>query len=324
MSSLSASQGGDGASAKAALAPARDWLSPATILMTVLLALPFVGLFVEWFHRQFQFSWGSEDWSHAFIVPLISGYAVWKNRERIQRARALIFWPGMVPLLVGIVCYFFFLLGYPNHMFSGFAMVLTLFGLALLLLGPRMMTFLMFPIAYLGFAVTISEMVMNKITFELQRIATWGSWALLNTLSISTERAGNTLFILTDAGKEIPLNVAEACSGMRMLVAFYALGVAVAFLSCKQWWQRIALLLLAGPIALLVNVLRVAFLGVASLWDPEMAKGDMHMFIGVLWLVPAFALFMGAVWALQQIVKDSEQSAGEPEPVSTDAGEAAS
>ncbi len=89
-----------------------------------------------------------------------------------------------------------------------------------------------------------------------------------------------------------------------MVIAFIALGVAVAFLSCKHWWQRIALILLAVPVALLMNVLRVAVLGVMTLVDPDAAVGEAHTFIGTLLLIPAFAIFMACVWALNRMVVD--------------------
>jgi len=281
----------------------RGALRPSA-LKIALLGVAFLALFYNVFWFQHLFSWGNPDWSHAYIVPLISGWVIWQRREAIREAGVERFWPGLIPLLVGIACYFYFWLGYTNHMFRGFAMALSLFGLVGLLMGPRVLSLTTFPIAYLGFGVTISEMVMNQLTFQLQIIATRGSWLLLNMLGMATERAGNTLTILTDDGREIPLNVAEACSGMRMLVAFVALGAAVAFIACRHWWQRIALLLAAAPIAVLVNILRVAFLGWASVWDQELSRGDAHTLIGVLWLVPAFLMFMGVVWSLKKIVNE--------------------
>lgn len=286
-------------------------LTPGNLVMAGLLAAAFLLLFFRWFLVQHAFAMNSpDDWGHVYIVPLISGYILWKRRDALLSMRSEVFWPGLPLILLGISCYFLFVItNYANHMFQGFAIVLTLAGLAILLLGPRMFPLLAFPIAYLAFGVTVSEMVMLKVTAQLQLMASWGSWVLLNVIGLVTERAGNVLVITTSGGEEIPLNVAEACSGMRMLVAFYALGAAVAFIACRHWWQRIALLLLAGPVAIFVNVLRVAFLGVGSLWNPELAKGDAHMLIGVLWLVPAFLLFMGVVWALNRIVRDEAPGA---------------
>ncbi len=285
------------------------WLTPANVIIALLTVAGFIALFYQWFGFQHRFSWGSDDWAHAYVVPFIAGYAIWMERDTLARLTPQLFWPGSIPLALGVVCYFFFMLGFPNHMGQGFAIVLTIFGLALMNLGPRIAALLTFPIAYLIFAVTISQRVMQGVTFQLQLIATDGAHILLNVLQVQTEKAGNTLTIFKADGSTIPLNVAEACSGMRMVIAFYALGVAVAFLSTKQWWQRIALLMLAGPVAVLVNVFRVASLGVLSLWNPEFSKGNAHMAVGLLWLVPAFLLFMGCVWALKRMVNESQPGA---------------
>lgn len=305
--------GGPAAGDPASAATAR-WAAHIDVAMSVMLAAGFIALFFRWFQKQHGLSFGNPDWSHAYIIPLISAFVVWRRRAELARIEPSVFWPGLAPLAFGVVCYYFFVIGVPNHMLQGFSVVMTVTGLALMMLGPRVFPLIVFPIAYLGFGVTVAQMVMEKMTAQLQLMASWGAWMLLNILGpvigAVTERAGNVLTITTDDGSMIPLNVAEACSGMRMVVAFYALGVAVAFLSCRHWWQRIALLLLAGPVAVFVNVLRVAFLGLASMVDSDLAAGDAHMMIGVLWLLPAFLLFLGIVWALNRIVREGAAEKG--------------
>jgi len=280
--------------------------TPTNLVVVAAGIAAFLWLFHQWFGFQNHFSWGSDDWSHAYVVPFISGYAIWRSRDQLKASIQEIFWPGILPLTLGVVCYLFFVVGFPNHMGQGLSIILTIFGLVLLNAGPKITALLSFPIVYLMFAVTISQSVMQGITFQLQLIASKGSWILLNVLQIQTDLAGNTLYISTSSGDTIPLSVAEACSGMRMVIAFYALGTAIAFLSTRYWWQRVALLLLAGPVAIFVNILRVASLGVLSLWNPEFAKGNAHMFVGVLWLIPSFALYMLCVWMLKKMIRDPE------------------
>jgi len=271
----------------------------------------FLALFYHWFWFQHRLSWGSQDWMHTYVIPLISLYAAWKARDDLARRRLVVFWPALLPIIVGISGYLFFLLGVTNHMAQGISLVLTVFGVVLLHVGPSAIVPLAFPIAYLLFGITIAESLMREVTYSLQDIAASGAWVLLNMVGVTTSLAGNTLTITTGTGESIPLNVAEACSGLRMVIAFFALGAAVAFLSCREWWQRAALLMLVGPIAVLVNVIRVASLGVASMWNEELAKGQAHMWIGVLWLVPAFLLFAGAVGVLNRIVVDERADGGE-------------
>jgi exosortase len=110
-----------------------------------------------------------------------------------------------------------------------------------------------------------------------------------------------------------PLNIAEACSGMRMLMAFMALGVAMAYTGFRRWWQRAALVLLGIPTAIAVNILRVTTLSVLILFDTDFAAGDFHTFIGLLWLVPAFLMYLGLMWVLRQIVIEEPAVAAAPQ-----------
>ena len=285
--------------------PTQAWVKIALILGA------FGWLFHVWFQRQAMHSADAmEDWGHAFVVPLLSLWIVWQQRHQLARISPTTFWPGLAPMLLGIVCYFFFIVGFPNHMFMGFSVVLTLAGVCLLLLGPRMFHLLFLPIAYLVFAVSISEQVIIKITFTLQQIAALGAWFILRVISAA---GGDFMVFISGNTLEVggrALNVAEACSGMRMVVAFLALAGAVALLTTKLWWQRTALLLLAVPVAVFNNILRVAVLGLLSMWKPGLATGDAHMLIGTVLLVLGLGMFLAIQWALDKLVVDGPKAPG--------------
>lgn len=279
-----------------------------TIVRASLLGIAFVALFYRFFYIQHLHSSDKiEDWGHAYIIPLISLYLVRQKWSEIVAQPRWVFWPALAPMLLGIACYVFFVVGYPNHMFAGFSVFATLGAMLLLLFGPAVFRFLFLPVAFLCFGVTISEQVMIKATFPLKLIASQGAWVILKLVSpifgYFVDVNGNLIEIVTKKGTIIPLNVAEACSGMRMVIAFIALGAAVALISCKLWWQRAALLLLAVPVAVFMNIIRVAVLGLLSLWNTNAAAGQAHMFIGTILLIPGLFLFMGVVWALERAVE---------------------
>jgi exosortase len=283
-------------------------LSTGAIVAISLVSLAFLALFYRWIWKQHEFSANAmQDWGHAYAIPLISLAMIWVNRARILATPVTTFWPGLAPFLLGIVCYVFFIVGVSNHMLQGAALLLTLSGLVILTLGPKLFRHLFLPIAFLVFAVTVSEQVMNKITFQLQLIASQGSFVMLSVLGGMLDFAvtvqGNMLEVIHN-GKITPLNVAEACSGMRMVIAFFALAAAVAIFGCRLWWQRVALITLAAPVAVFLNMVRVTVLGVLTLIDPNLAAGDIHMLIGMLLLVPGLFLFMGMVWAMEKAVAE--------------------
>jgi len=293
---------------KQGLTRARAPVSWPLLVGGAVVSLAFVALFFRWFMQQDRFSRGyMEDWGHAYIIPLISGYMLWLKRDELRAAPRQVFWPGLAVVMCGIASYFFFLIGVSNHLGQGLALILTIAGLVILLLGPEIFRLSFVAMAYLVFAITLPEQVMNLITFQLKLVASAGAGVALTLLapiwgySITVE--GNTIVLLYKSVK-IPLNVADACSGMRMVVAFFALGAAVAVFACKQWWQRVALLAMAAPVALFMNVVRVAVLGIASLYTPALATGDAHMLIGTLLLVPGLALFLTVVWILNKLVVD--------------------
>jgi exosortase len=300
------------ASPVAARIAARD---PYALSAVGILAVTLIGLYWLWVNRQFGLDGYSatffEDWGHAFAVPVISGIYIWLNRAKIRWDQACLYWPGVAVLLIGVLSYAFFLLNIAlaNHMLQGFSMILAISGLVLLLAGPHLFRHLLFPIAFLGFAVTISEMIMNRITEKLQDMAAVGSEVLLRILQFDVTRIGNQLTVYNASGEGFPLEVAEACSGMRMVVAFVALAVAVGFFSCRQWWHRVAVVLLAVPVAVFMNIVRVAALAAITLVNPDFSVGGAHTLIGTLLLVPAFLLFMFCVWLLKQITPDDAASA---------------
>jgi exosortase len=289
-------------------------LSTQGALTVLLLTAALVWAFWHFFKTQHLFSSHGQDWSHAYLVPLISAFLLWQNRREIVAIKPTVFWPGLIPLVMSVPCYLLFQLGsLSTHMGQGWAVILAVFGLCLLLTGPRMMTLLFLPICYLAFGVTVAEMVMIKLTFVLQGIAAQGGWITLNLIGVHTDLSGNSLTVWDSKGASHDLNIAEACSGMRMVIAFAALGVAVALVSLKYWWQRIALILLGLPVAVGMNIVRVAVLGVASLYDAELSRGQAHMFIGFALLILAFFLFMGVASLLKKTVHEPKVKQG-PSP----------
>ena len=215
-----------------------------------------------------------------------------------------------MPITLGVGWYMICVFGpkplfHHNIMSAGIA--LSLFGTAWLLFGTVAMRWLWFPIAFTCvFAQTLSEVLLNKVTFQMQDIAAYGAHVLLTVIGTEVDRNGNTLTVWSD-GIAHPLNVAEACSGMRMLVAFLALGVFLAYTNLKGWWQRSLLVLCGVPIAILVNMIRIASMGILTQYDQNFVDGEFHELIGVLWMLPALFLYMGTLWVIRNLIVDETE-----------------
>jgi exosortase len=270
-------------------------------------------VFWHFLFAQFRFAIRYQaDWGHTLAIPLIAGYFVYLDRRRLLTTAYRTTWIGLLPMVLGTGWYMLCWLGPPtlrHHNLQGAGLTLTLFGIVLLFFGFRGMAFLWFPLLYLCvFGQLISDRLMTIVTYPLQDLTARGSHVVLNLIGIDTDRAGNILTVW-HGGEARPLNIAEACSGMRMLMAFLALGVAMAYTGFRRWWQRAVLVLLGIPTAIVVNVLRVTTLAILSLFDTDFAAGEFHTFIGLLWLVPAFLMYLGLMWILRHIVIEEPRAA---------------
>lgn len=248
--------------------------------------------------------WGS-DWSHALIVPVISAYFIYQNSDRLRQTPRRVYWPGLLILILGIFSFAWCIYPVRNDMLQGYSMIVSLFGLVLFLLGPATMRVLWFPILYLSLAVKVSDRIWGQIAWELQLIAAKSATVALNMIGyfieVEASVRGSTIEVLYQ-GELSPLNVAEACAGLRMLMAFIALGAAMAYLINRPWWHRVIMLSLTVPVAVFVNVGRVTALGLISLANKDAAAGDFHTLIGMLMLIPAAGLFWLVGWTLDQLV----------------------
>lgn len=299
--------------------PSQEVMPQKFLLWSTLLAVAFAWIFWDFLQRQFWFAVEQQaDWGHTLVIPFIAGYFVWLCKDKLLREPFQRAWLGLIPVILGLAWYSLCALGptaMHHHNLMGAGVASTFAGLVLFLFGWRAMRYLWFPLLYLFvFAQTISDRFMEVITFELQDIASVGSYYGLSFLGLDVTRAGNTLEIFYD-GNTYPLNIAEACSGMRMLMAFFALGVAMAYTSLNYVWQQIILVVLAIPTAVFVNILRVMTLGLLSIADSGFAAGDFHTFVGTLWLIPAFLIYLGIVWVLKNLLIEEEEEFEEEEQV---------
>lgn len=294
-------------------------------LWAAVIAVLMVGLHWHFLSYSVRLGMGNADWSHVLIIPVISLYYIYLHRQRLMATPRRVEPFGAALIYFGVAGYIIGSLLLRNPMAMGYSMICTIFGIVLLALGPAMMRILWFPILFLGFGVRVSELIWAHIATRMQTFAAEGAVILLQAFSsltgLDASLRGSTIDLdYGQAGGPTAMNVAEACAGMRMLMAFLALGVALAFLFPRAWWQRLAMVLLAAPIAIFVNALRVAVLGWLHLIDPELARGDSHLFVGMLMLIPAAGLLMLVGWCLDKIliVEDKRERIPPPVPFESD------
>jgi len=138
--------------------------------------------------------------------------------------------------------------------------------------------------------------------------------ALLNLVSGMEATVSGVVIDVIYKGQHLEpaLNVAEACSGMRLLMAFLALGVAMAYLHHRPLWQRFVLLVSTIPIAIFCNIVRVTVTGfIYVLIHPKYTQGIYHDTLGLAMLPLAFGLYGLLAWFMS-ILFIEETDVGQP------------
>lgn len=278
----------------------RDALPTETLVKIGVLAALFIWL-TAWQYPALVRKWIDDpNWTHGFIIPLFSVYLIYSRWHELLRARRRVCLWGLPIVLLAIVGMFAGFYPIRNAMFRQANMVFLLFGLVLYLAGPQVIKLTWLPILFLLFAIPLPEMIYSRIAGPLQELAAAGAAKILTLFGVGVSVTHSHLVVESVSGKQHPLTVAEACAGMRLLMAFAALGVAMAYLEERPLWQRVALVLAGLPIAVFCNVLRVTITCTMFVLDkPELGKDFMHTFTGILMLFPALLL----LWLLSLLLR---------------------
>lgn len=227
--------------------------------------------------------WDDPNYSHGFFVPLFSLYFLHQNRSQLAATP----WHGSVTglpiiLLAAAVKSVSHLLLSPY--LAGISLIISLAGVVVLCWGWRMMRRVWVPVAFLLLMLPLPQPLYETLSLPLQQFAAVFSASVLQNVGIPVLREGNVIHF---AGKS--LEVAQACSGMRLLVGFIAMGIAVAHLSHRPHWQKAFIMISTFPIAIVANAVRVTGTGILYHSVSErLAEGFFHAFSG--WLLFVIAL----------------------------------
>lgn len=229
------------------------------------------------------------DYSHGFLIVPLAFIFAYEKKYLLQAATIKGSWWGVGLLAVGLSL---LALGQLGSLLAPLraGYVFSMMGLVLLLLGKDAFFLLLFPMAFLLMMVPLPQSVVNIIAFPLQLIAAKWAVSLLQLIGIPVLLEGNIIHL---AGGD--LFVAEACSGLRSLMALLTLGIVFAhFFRRESLFQQVLLVASTIPIAIVVNSLRVAVTGIlAHTYGQETATGFIHEFQGIITFSLAFLLLLG-------------------------------
>lgn len=274
-------------------------------------------------------------WSHGFLIPIFSLYFANQYKKeilnleyatdplvallcgrrpnRIRPGQTRASYLGLILLIFVFLFYIFNLVSPAGYAyFRSLSVIAALGAIVLFLGGWGLVKYTWLPISFLVFAVPLPARFYFSLTTPMRRwAATIASTLLDATTKMSFEARGVVICIFDSVKQEWKpaLDVADACSGMRLLLAFLALGVAMAYLHYRPLWQRLILLASTIPIAIFCNIARVTATGfIYILIDPKYTQGIYHDLLGMAMLPLAFGLYGLIAWFMASLFVEESDS----------------
>jgi exosortase len=232
--------------------------------------------------------WSHEpDYTHGFLVPLISGLLLWRRRDRLMsiaepvRGR----WLG-VALLVSSALLRLFAAYFEFVLPGAVALIVCVAGVTVLIGGFPALRWTWPAIVFLFFMIPMPGAIAGRLSGPLQSLATVCSTYVLQVLGVPAIASGNVIWLTHGE-----IGVVEACSGLRMLTMFGAVTVAAVFFLNLSNWEKLCLLVSAPGIAIAANVFRITATGLAQeLVGQHFADAIFHDLAG--WIMMPLAMLM--------------------------------
>jgi len=294
-------------------APSRQvkWLALGLIALLV-------GTGFWWTFRWMVIRWDQANsyYSHGWLVPFITAYLIWRQREKLADCPVRPSVWGLGVLLPSLLVHMLSS-AWQVGFLSGFALLGVLAALVLSLWGWAALRVLAFPILFLGFMVPVPVLLVENVSFAMKMLAARCATAFVELVGVPAVREGS--YVRLETGTVV---VDDVCSGLKYLIALTAFGALYAHISTVGKAQKLALFVLSIPIAFVANIVRVILmLLVAARWGPAAVEAwYFHDFFGFALFVTAFLLlFLAESIFLGRFRLRDRLSAGEEAPDEEDA-----
>lgn len=248
--------------------------------------------------------WNSPQYSHGFLIPLFAVALLFMKQEPLESVPTSARWGGVGLIFAGLLVR---LVGAKTgfETVQYISLLPVLVGVFVVGGGWSILRWALAPLLFLVFMMPLPSFAEQRLLSPLQHIAAVMSNYALQTLGIESFLSGNNITI----DGNIPLNVAEACSGLRMSTIFLAMSVAMIMIIDRPLWHKAIILMSAIPIALITNMIRIVITGLMlKLWgqDSETAATFFHDAAGWVMMPIALGFLYAEMVLLDHMVVEEE------------------
>jgi exosortase len=277
-------------------------------LRTFYWTLGILALVVLWTYQttleKAAYRWMNDvQYSHGWLIPLFSIFLLYHRRHMLEGETLEPSWWGLPFLGLALALRWTETFLYWNGL-DPISLIPMYLGLVLVVGGWPAFRWSWPAIGFLIFMVPLPYVLHTGLSAQLQGVSTAMSTFALQTFGLPAVAEG-TVIRINDA----PINVAEACSGLGMIVTFVALSVAAVLLISSPWWVKAGLLLGAIPVSLICNMVRISVVGAFKYagYDYKTVE-TIHDVMGYVMIILGCGIIFVELYVLDRIVLASESS----------------
>jgi len=245
------------------------------------------------------------DYHHGFFVAPFVAYFLWVRRDTFPTKRGSL--DATLGMILGAVlllfwCFFrYYVMVRSMVTLDSWSILVWVWAVCLMCFGLRVFIWALPSLVFLAFMFPWPPRIENLMRGPLQELAAQLSVYILRVTGEHAIAQSNTVLMSNNQ----QLDVAAACSGIRVLVSVIAAAYAAVLLMRRPWWQNLLLFIMVVPVALFVNALRIAMTGLLI----KHASGTISGFgfdkktpvvcdeiSGMVMLVLTFVFFVAIVW----------------------------
>jgi exosortase len=267
------------------------WLALFQFLGNSILGYIHTPSLFSWMYEAYNNNTPAADDGHGDFVPFLVIVLFWWKRNELLAQPLSVWWPGLLLLVLAMVLH---VMGYvlQQPRISIVALFTGIYGLTGLSWGREWLRRSFFPFFLFVFSIPLGDQA-KFITFPLrllvsQLVEIVSHWIL----GIGVIRVGTQLF---DPSGSYGFDVEAPCSGIRSLVAIFLLATIYGFIAFRSTWNRVFLMALAFPFAVLGNLLRMLCIIIAAELGGQAAGNYVHEST-LISLVPYVPAIVGLLW----------------------------
>jgi exosortase len=239
----------------------------------------------------------SDSSSHIVLIPIISFFLLYLERQRIFSVTRASIVPGASLALLGILLDW--LVNRSSIPQEGnwrlcletLCVVLVWIAGFLLCYGFAALRAAAFPLLFLLLMVPLPDVILDRAVYALQSGSTEISYLIFQLVGTPVSRHG---FLLSVPG--VTIEVAKECSSIRSSIALFITCLLAAHLYIRTAWKKFVFVILGLLLSVVKNGIRITTLTLLSVYvDPGFLYGRLHrqggfvfFLIALLILLPVF------------------------------------